>query len=67
MHCILMIYLQAILNFLLTWVFLPIVHCDVDGLQTHFLPLDEEVGEVGFAHVVAKHPRIPEQPSHFYC
>ena len=47
-------------NHQLTRVLLPIVHCDVDSLQTHFLPLYEEVGEVGFAHVVTKYPSVPE-------
>ena len=43
----------------LTRILLPIVHSDVDGLQAHFLPLDEQVGEVGLAHVVTQHPGVP--------
>ena len=54
-------------SFLSTWILLPVVHGDVDRLQTHFLTLDEQVGQVSLPHVVAKHPCIPRRSGISKC
>ena len=44
--------------FSLTWILLPVVYCDADGLQADLLAFYEQVGQVGPAHVVAKNPGV---------